>query len=375
MVRKFVAVLLAVMLCAGAAAAAADGEIAFQEVKLISQLFNGAVVGKVVIPVGWNVVVKEYMLNDGMSITTPNVLCAYAYSPDGSVTMAFVSRMDYRQEYLYGMGVESQSKDSSFDQSTMMYMLNYRNASGACDYMLTQHYPETTHVVLSERTLSDSENQALYRFWQEYDSGIRKAYNSIQTNAELKGTDATIAERTYQSGSNKTVVNAVVVANEILTPYYQIYKDTINWSILCSYAMQAPEEIFDQCMDIFSIFTLNSTTTQEYVAMTNQHSRYLKDYFDRLRAGLNPDPNELSTNLDKSVQENVGSGNTYSAMDGWTDVIRNENDYTLSNGSHVKVSTDFDHVYEDSDGNIYAGYGSFYPQGTTELFPTPVGGR
>ena len=108
--------------------------------------------------------------------------------------------------------------------------------------------------------------------------------------------------------------------------------------------------------------------------MTNLHSQYLHNYFLLCQLGENPSIEELQTNLDNAGKETVSTGDNYSAIDGWSDVIREENDYTLSNGSHIKLSTSFDHVYEDSDGSIYAGYGSYYPEGTTELFPTPVGG-
>lgn len=360
----------------GAAAAAADGQIGFQEVKLISQLFNGAVVGKVVIPVGWNVTVKEYTLNDQLSITWPNALLAYVSSPDGSVTMAYFSRMDFQQQYVYGMGAESQSVDDGYDQSNMLHTLDYRNAADTCDFMVNDLYPETDHVFLTERSATDAENQALYRYWQEYDSGIRSNFGKVNsTTVEIKATDASIAERTYQSGSNKTVVNAFVSGYEVVSQFGQIYTDTINWRINSLFTMQAPAGNFEQYMDIFSVFALNSTTSGEYADMTNQHSFYLWEYFQTLKSGGKVNEEQLSGNLSQSAEENVGTGDTYSITDGWSDVIRDENDYTLSSGSHIKLSTDFDHVYEDSDGNVYAGYGSFYPSGTKELFPTPVGGH
>ncbi len=376
MIRKCLMVLLAVMLCAVTATAAADGEIGFREVKLISQLFNGAAVGKTVIPAGWNITVTEYTLNDQLSITWPNAMKVTASSPDGSVTMIYVSRMDFQQQSVYGLGAESQSADGSYDQSQMICTLNYRDAAATCDYLMVSFYPDTVHTVLEQRPVTDAENEALYRYWQAYDSGIRNVYSQAEgSGAEVKATNANIAERTYLSGSYKTVVNALVAGHQVLSQFSQMYTDTINWQINRSYIMQAPADVFEQYMDIFSIFELNTTTSQEYDSMTIQHSNYLWEYFQAVKAGTNPDPEQLSRNLSQSADESISQSDTYSIMDGWSDVIREENDYTLSSGSHIKLSTAFDHVYEDSDGNVYAGYGSFYPKGATELFPTPVGGN
>ena len=57
--------------------------------------------------------------------------------------------------------------------------------------------------------------------------------------------------------------------------------------------------------------------------------------------GENPDPDKLSEDLDKSAKENVGKDDTCSITDGWSDVIREQNGYTLSSGSHIKLSTSF----------------------------------
>lgn len=373
MFRRIMMFLMVLCFCAAVTAAPAEGQTGFQEIKLTSQLFNGAVVGKAVIPVGWNITVKELMLSNQLSITWPNALYVVASSPDGSVTMAYISRMDYQQQYVYGLGSEARSTDDGYDQSSMRHTLNYRDAANTCDYLVNDLYPETTHTFLSERTVSAAEARALSSYRQEYDSGIRNAFSQVNSSGTtITGTDASIAERTYQSGSRKTVVNAFVAGYEVVSQFGQMSTDTVNWQVNSLFAMQAPAAVFDQYMDIFSVFALNTTTSQEYNAMTIQHSTYLWEYYQKLTAGKNPDPDQLSEDLDKSAKENVGTGDSYSITDGWSDVIREENDYTLSNGSHIKLSTSFDHVYEDGSGIVYAGFGSYYPEGTTELFPTQV---
>ena len=54
----------------------------------------------------------------------------------------------------------------------------------------------------------------------------------------------------------------------------------------------------------------------------------------------------------------------------FTDYIFDQNDYTLSDGSHVKVSTAYDYVYEGDNGVVYYSDSAFAgPGGGTQLYP------
>lgn len=373
MKNKIFIITAAVVFCMLFAAAGVIAQSGFQEIKLQSQLFNGAVVGKTVIPVGWHINVGELTLSTE-SITWPNAMVVTVTSPDGSVNMSYISRRDFQQKSVYGYGIETHSEDDTIEQSSMMHMLNYRNAAETCDLMMNIIYSDSYNMFLSDRSYTDADAQALYAYWQQFDSGIRNAFSYADGSMKITGTDASLAERTYQSGNNKTIMTAVVSGYEVVTELSGgVTTDTINWRMNAVFSMQAPAAVFDQYLDIYSVFTLNTTTSKEFDVMTNLHSQYLWEYYTALMEGRYPSEQQLSSNLDKSTNETVGSGDSYSALDGWSDVIREDNDYTLGNGSHIKLSTSFDHVYEDSDGNIYAGYGSYYPQGTTELFPTQIG--
>ena len=79
--------------------------------------------------------------------------------------------------------------------------------------------------------------------------------------------------------------------------------------------------------------------------------------------------------IDSGIESStIGSGDTYSAIDGWDDVIKDQNDYTTGSGEHIKVPTYFDHVAEDDSGNIYVGNSwDDIPSGTTDLSPTQIG--
>ena len=78
-------------------------------------------------------------------------------------------------------------------------------------------------------------------------------------------------------------------------------------------------------------------------------------------------------NLPLLIKGPTGCGKTrfvsYMA-DQFSDYILGQNDYTLSNGDHVKVPNSYDYVYEGTDGNVYVSGSSFdQPAGSTQLYP------
>ena len=353
----------------------ASAQIGFQEVKLHSQLFNGAVVGKTVVPTGWKVNVIELTLNPE-SITWPNALYVTAVSPDGSVSMKYISQRKFQQQYIYGFGITSQSVDDGYDNSNMLHTLNYRNAGDTCDFMVHVIYPDTYNTFISETPLSYEDRDALNAYWQLYDSQLRSVFGEYGGQFNFKGTEVSLAERVYQSGQNRTVVSAVVSGFEIVSYITaDSYTDYINWDMNAVYAMQAPAAMFDQYRAIFDVFRLNTYTSREYAAMTDMHSTVLYNYMMSLKKGPSIPEAQLEKSLNDATNQTVDTGDTYNLTDGWSDVIKDQNDYTTSSGSHVKLSTSFDHVYEGDDGTLYAGFGSYYPEGTTELFPTSVNVR
>lgn len=353
----------------------ASAQTGFQELKLRSQLFNGAVVGKTVVPAGWQVRITELTLNPE-SITWPNALYLTVSSPDGSVSMKYLSRRKFQQQYMYTSGFSSQSTGDGYDNSNMLHTLNYRNAGDTCDYMANVIYPDAHHVFVSETPLTYEDQAALNEYWQLYDSQLRGVFGSYGGGFEIKGTEVSLAERLYQSGSDRTVLSAVVSGFEVVTYITaDSYTDYINWDMNAVYAMRAPAAVFDQYRDVFNVFRLNTYTSQEYAAMTDRHSTELYNYMMKLKNGDPVSETQLESSLNNVTGQTVETGDTYSLTDGWSDVIKDQNDYTTSSGSHIKLSTAYDHVYEGDDGMIYAGFGSYYPEGATELFPTSMGSR
>ena len=78
--------------------------------------------------------------------------------------------------------------------------------------------------------------------------------------------------------------------------------------------------------------------------------------------------NDVSDYCQSSVSSSAGPDTSYSD-ERFTDYIFSQNDYTLSNGDHVKIPTSYDYVYADDNGNVYVTNSTDQPAGTTQLYP------
>ena len=77
----------------------------------------------------------------------------------------------------------------------------------------------------------------------------------------------------------------------------------------------------------------------------------------------------------KILAEETSKGNDYNE-ERFSDYMFDQNDYTLSDGSHVKVSTAYDYVWTGSDGNVYYSNSALdMPSGATQLYPNRQPGQ
>ena len=108
--------------------------------------------------------------------------------------------------------------------------------------------------------------------------------------------------------------------------------------------------------------------------MRQNHSQKLVNAILSARnAGYDYSYNSSDSDYDELGSSTVDSGDSYSAFDAWDDYIRGETDYTTGDGTHVKLPNSYDHVFEGTDGTIYAGSSPDGPAGSTELNPTQIG--
>ena len=362
----------------GGAMQTASG-LSLSERKITSPGYNNAVVGKTVLPEGWTVQVIDLMIGSE-SITCPNAVYLTATSPDGKAKMVYLSERQFLQSYANLMGYEARSSDDIFDYSNMMHTLNYRNAAACCD-LVAEILFETKVTFLKERLLSQEDEAILLDARAKNDAAIRKdiadASQLYNMDLNLRATDLTFACRTYQAGSKEITVQAYSSGFELYHDMsmlnYSSYTQEIYWSMPSVYALWTDADVHEDYMTAFQAFALGTSVSEEYEIFRHLNSqRLILAYLQAQNGGSN-----TFSGLDDWEKENAGdtidNGDTYEVMDAWSDYIRDETDYTTTDGSHVKLPNAYDHVYELDTGDIFATNTTFEPGGSIELDPTQIG--
>ena len=140
----------------------------------------------------------------------------------------------------------------------------------------------------------------------------------------------------------------------------------IAWDSPGCYFMLTPEEEFETNKDIFNQFGSNTTVSDQFTkALANVRNQITQSGSQNYSS-----MSDITGECQSSMSSSMGSEDTYTTTDQFSDYIFDQNDYTLSNGDHVKVPTSYDYVYEGTDGNVYVSDSSFdQPGGSTQLYP------
>ena len=139
----------------------------------------------------------------------------------------------------------------------------------------------------------------------------------------------------------------------------------ILWSPLytCALVADANDTDFSLYPDAFHLFMENTGASDQFILTNLRLSQELTALIANSRLGLGYDYSV------RALRDAAGEGETYDE-DRVTDYLFDQNDYTTSDGSRLKVPTAFDYVYEGDNGAIYYTDSALLePQGATRLTP------
>ena len=350
-------------------------KLKLHEQKIISPAFNNAVIGRMTIPDGWNVHVQDLALGSE-SIICPNAVLVTVSSPGNSCVFKYVSRREFEQRYTAVSGYEMPSEDDFYDYSGFMHYLNYRNADSTCDLMAdilfdANFSPNGTLPLTQEEQSQVMEVQEAYT--NEISNSFTQMMNAGVNPGQLRGTELTLARKNYSNDANDACVFACSCGYEIYNEGYGAVYDTIMWAMPFVFAMETKSGMLEQYREAFDVFCASTSVSTEYEQMRSKNGERLTAELIRLQNSGNTGDFNSSGSYEDIEDDTISSGETYSAIDGWDDYIRDETDYTTGDGSHVKIPSNFEHVFEGEDGTIYAGNSLDGPYGSTELSPTQIG--
>lgn len=354
----------------------AQVSLTLHEQKICSNLLNGAAVGRTTIPDGWMMQVSDLSIGTE-SVTCPDAIVLTVTSPDGACEMTFISRREFEQSYTNTLGVESCSADDQYNWTDLTHYLNYREADAVCDLMTGVLYGSNQSLA-REIPLTAEETGSIQEFLNTYQTELQQAIAEY-TNAgffvgELVGADVTGAGRVYSDGKKLTTTRAMSMGYELYLQGSGYSSDIILWAIPQVYMLRTDAGVHDAYQEIFDVFCASTCVSREYEQMRQLHSQQLTNaMLSAKNSGYEYSYSSSDSDYGELGSTTVDSGDTYSAFEAWDDYIRDETDYTTGDGTHVKIPSSYDHVFEGDDGTIYAGSSLDGPYGSTELSPTEIG--
>ena len=347
--------------------AAGSAKKASQSIEITGIRQDGMLLGRCAAPAGWNVDGKAYVCTTGQSMENPWMLTITAASPDGP-SMAYCSARNYLQILRWDGG--SPHQEGVYNAVFHTPMLSYRNAAGYCDYLAGQLVHDGAQLTLVE------ENR-----FPEADSQLRQKENILYTkgnelaglsNVRVDAVECSVCMRRYALDyygvPSYVCVLAGVEAMQSTASVPGIYTDlaisTISWEVPFSYIAICPQDRWDEMADTFDQFVGNTTASDEFKAANEK----LGNELISIVTGK-PDLTSGTSRSEDTMRQETSSGDSYDS-ERFTDYLFDQNDYTLSNGSHVKVSTAYDYVYEGDNHNVYYSNDPFaQPGGSTQLYP------
>ena len=139
----------------------------------------------------------------------------------------------------------------------------------------------------------------------------------------------------------------------------------IGWDSPYTFFMLTPESEYQAHTPMYEQFIMNTSLSDQFInAFNTAKNQITQQMLQTSSASMDA----VSAYCRSSISSAAGSETSYSD-ERFTDYIYDQNDYTLSNGDHVKVSTSYDYVYADDSGNVYVSNSADQPAGTTRLYP------
>jgi len=323
--------------------------------------YGGEAVGRCCVPEGWEI---APVVTYGQSIEEPWTLTLTAAEPGGAL-MGYTSAQVYIEILRMDSGETHQ--DGVYSPMFHVPMLYYKDAANYCDYVATQMVPEGAKLVRvsdnafpEARAMLERKEQAILAKANE-----RAAASGVGVDA----VDCTVCMRRYAVDyAGQSICLCVMAGVEALQstarrwgPLAEEISSLISWKPVFCYSIVCPAERWGDYEPIFLQFVENSGVSDQF-ARTND--RLCTELLNIIGAGIDISGGQGYS--EDVLRVEAGSGDDYT--DRYSDYLFDQNDYTLSDGSHVKVSTAYDYVYQGDNGTVWY-TDSAFPEPGVQLYP------
>jgi len=266
-------------------------------------------------------------------------------------------------------------KEGEVDVTTMTFMRRYQNAAEYCDALAQSWAPGAVFWKSEDVSACDARlSSEKKRIETEVVPGFA-AYGMYTDWIET-----TAAERVYtyvRDGKKYCIcVMAEVYALQYSSNANGVALTSINWEVPCYYILWCPYESYERIHgNAFAAFVQNTSINDEMEALNEKLTEEIGAKVIRECNMMCAASSAYMASMTALTFSMVESSMSYSytgsySSDRFSDYMFDENDYTLSDGRSVKVSTSYSYVWEGSNGTVYYGNSlSDAPGGATQLYP------
>ena len=320
-----------------------DGKF-YQQIGLVDP-YADVVAYQGLLPEGWTVQMQSGW---GLINPLPGQEIVSFVSPDGRASISIASPQIYEEASDRGYGA---------NVSDFITFVPYMNASSYIDYYVQNSYVNA--VGLGDVDTADQQ-AGIDAFTEVYaTNGINTALQYCRYPITGYGAEGTVARRQYQFGEGFGEFSCAVSAYK-----YSYTKVMLNitetwWQLLNSVAYTAADkEAFEQYYDDYELIVANGYFTaglvsaeayviqQIYNTVTEQRT---EERIRELTGGYSTSGTEI-TSSDMETQDLI--------MQAWDDYIKDQDTYSLSDGSTLHVPTSVDTVAQNGDSVYFGTKGS-----------------
>ena len=276
----------------------------------------------------------------------------YLYPPNGD----FV----YEEGMRYGL---TEKAFAGYPIETMLYPCS---AQEFTDHLVQKMYPDDDIYYVEVNYVTDDEDTFLANKSQSYldymntENPFAFLYDITCDWVHTSYVEATYyVDNAYEPIYVKLIASTSMI-HFIMTDYtIGVTTDMAETRVPYVYCCIATESEAEKGFEDFDMFVANTRVTDEFTIVNMKEAQLLNDIMS----------NRYPPRYDESeLAEELGEGYGTYDIEMFSDYIRDQNDYTTSDGRSFKVPTSIDYVYENDDGSIYVTNGTEQPPGSTRLY-------
>ena len=317
---------------------------------------------KSIIPEDWSATISS---QDMVNSSYPFVETVIITNKDKTAKITILSQHSYTENAKYNEGI---NKDY---YTTYLHQMD---AGEYIDYFMERIYQGSNYVkddIVDEKLVNQLKTLHNLRINLANKDVIALNPSNYNVNIVIGDEGYTSSKKEYQNGNNYYEISTSVSAiSTNLTSYISsmLNSKAVQWYMpyLIIYEADSKEN-FDKYYDDYNFIIANSSFTKDYYAMieyvssaiTNAYTSY---YAAKAKAALDATNNYIESNY-----SSTSSASTQDKVrEMWDDVIKEQDKYTLEDGSSIKTSI-FNETVAQNGNEIYIGSKAGIPIGFTEL--------